>query len=171
MKRLAMILASMLLVSFTAGCGGGTKRVALPPGVSTDIAVLALGADTTGLNADQVALLQQSLTWMDRDIIRSLTRRGFNAALISNGENFNGNGHLLTISITKHKMIPKGARFMAGMMAGADVLAAHYELANAGGKTVLSWDDSQASTKGGTYCAQTLNRNATQKIASFLSGN
>ncbi len=56
MKRLIVMLAILLLVSFTVGCGGGRQRVALPQGVSIDIAVLSLGADTTGLNDDQIAL-------------------------------------------------------------------------------------------------------------------
>lgn len=173
MKRLTVILAILSLVSFTAGCGGRSKKVGLPQGVSGDIAVLSLGADTTGLNNDQVALLQHSLNWMDRDILRSLSRKGLNPVRINNESDFTGagNGHLLKISITKHKMIPKSARFWGGMIAGADQLGAHYDLVDSSGKTVLSWDDFQGSTKGGTYCAQTLNRNTADKIAAYLSSN
>ncbi len=68
-------------------------------------------------------------------------------------------------------MIPKGARFLGGMMAGADQLGAHYDLVDSSGKTVLSWDDFQGSAKGGTYCAQALNRNTATKIAAYLSAN
>ena len=173
MKRLTVILAILLLVSFTAGCGGGRQRVTLPQGVSGDIAVLSLGADTTGLNNDQIALLQRTLNWMDRDILPSLARKGFNPVRINKESDFTGtgNGHLLKISITKHKMIPKGARIWGGMMAGADQLGAHYDLVDSSGKTVLSWDDFQGSTKGGTYCAQTLNRNTANKIATYVSAN
>ena len=170
-RDLTIVLSALLVVSFFAGCGGAPQKVILPANVSADIAVLSLGADTSSLNQDQIDLLQRSLDWMDRDIISSLARKGFNAFHIKNEDEFTGagNSHLLKIAITDHKMIPKGARFLAGMMAGADRLNAHYDLVNAKGETVLSWDDVQASTKGGTYCAQTLNRNAVEKVATFLS--
>jgi hypothetical protein len=68
-------------------------------------------------------------------------------------------------------MIPKGIRFVAGMMAGADRLSADFELIDPHHQTVLSWDDTQGSTKGGTYCAQTLNRNAVERIVTHLSNS
>ncbi len=110
---------------------------------------------------------------MDRDIIISLTRYGFNAVHIDNEESFQGteNSHLLKIAITDHKMVPKGARIWGGMMAGADRLNAHYDLVDAGGNTVLTWDDVQASTKGGNYCAQSLNRNVAKKVSTFLDSH
>ncbi|MBU1737880.1 MAG: DUF4410 domain-containing protein [Proteobacteria bacterium] len=169
MKKLQILLLAFLAVTFFSACGGGgSERVTLREGVSGDIAVLSLGADTSGLNGDQVALLNQTLNWMDRDIIQALKRTGLQPKRIQSEGEFTRNGYLLKITITDHKMIPKGARFMAGMMAGADVLSAHYDLVDRNGQIVLAWDDTQASTKGGTYCAKTLNRNAAQKIADHL---
>ncbi|MBU0730662.1 MAG: DUF4410 domain-containing protein [Proteobacteria bacterium] len=170
MKRFVLILSTLLLIGFMAGCGGGTKRVALPAGASSDIAVLSLGADTTGLSDDQVDLLQRNLDWMDRNLVQTLNKKGFNSAQIQDEKAFTGAGNslLLKISITKHKMIPKGARMLGGMMAGADILSVHYDLVDSNGKIVLAWDDSQGSTKGGTYCAQALNRNAADKIAAYV---
>ena len=164
---------TLLIAALGTGCGEASKPVVLPAGVSSDIAVLSLGADTSELTQDQVTLLQRTLDWMDRDIINCLNKKGFNAVLMSSEDNTIGesNRHLLKISVTSHRMIPTSGRIWGGMMAGTDRLNTHYDLVDANGKIVLSWDDTQASTKGGTYCAQTLNRNATNKIAAFLSGS
>jgi len=162
----------LLVVVLLGGCRSGSKTATLPEGVPSDLTILSLGADTSELTADQVALLQQTINWMNRDMIRSFQRQGFNTTQITEENEFKGagNSHLLKISITSHRMIPKGARMWGGMMAGSDRLNAHYDLVNASGKIVLSWDDVQASSKGGTYCARTLNRNATNKVVAFLSG-
>lgn len=172
MKRyLLFVLASLMLVSLTAGCGGGTKKVTLPPGVNGDIAVLFLGADTTGLTDDQIKLLQSHLTHMDKKLIEGLNSSGFTAGKIKNAKDFKGKGHLLKVSITKHKIVPNGARIAAGMMAGADILTAQYELNDTTGKTVLSWEETQASARSVYYCAKSLNRSTINKIASYLGGS
>ena len=159
----------LLLLLFLAACGGGSQRVTLPAGVATEVSVLVLDADTTGLSDDQVALLNQTLGWMERDLITQLKRKGFAPLRIAAAKDFTGKGHLLKVQVTDHKLIPKGARVWTGMMAGADRLNVHYELSDGRGQTLLAWDDTQASTKSGTHCAQTLNRNATEKVAAQLS--
>lgn len=171
MKHLQIVLTTIFVVSLFTGCGGGSKRVTLPESVSRDIAILSLGADTSTLSPDQIALLNQTLNWMDRNIMQVLKRKGLQPARINAENDFTGagNGFLLKITITDHKMIPKGARMWGGMMAGADRLGAHFDLVDPNHKTVLSWDDTQGSTKGGTYCAQTINRNAAEKIMNYLS--
>jgi len=163
----------LLLISFTSGCGRATKRVSFPPGISNNISVLSLGADTSYLNNDQKALLQHSLDWMDKNLIKTLSSKGFQAKRIYNEKEFTGtnNSHLLKVTITDHKMIPKGARCLGGMMAGNDRLNAHYELIDLNGKTLTSWDDVQNSTRGGTYAAQALNRNTADKVAAYLGAN
>lgn len=171
MKHVLIVLTALFTVTFFSGCGGGSKKVSLPQGVSADIAVLSLGADISSLNPDQIALLNQTLNWMDRNIMQTLGKSGFQPTRINAESDFTGagSGYLLKIAITDHKMIPKGVRFMAGMMAGTDRLGAHFDLVDRNHQTVLSWDDTQRSTKGGTYCAQTINRNAIAKIVDYFS--
>lgn len=170
MKKIQMILTVILAVTILSGCVSGTRQVKLRPGVSGKIAVLSLGADTSNLSQDQIALLNQTLSWMDHDMIQVLQRSGLTPTRIMSEQDYSGDGgsYLLKITITDHRMIPKGARFWAGMMAGADNLSAHFDLVDKNRRTVLSWDDTQGSTKGGTYCAQTLNRNAADRLANFL---
>ena len=171
MKHFQIVLMVVFIASLFTACGGGSKRVSLPEGVSRDISVLSLGADTSSLSPDQIALLNQTLNWMDRDILQVLKRNGFQPTRINAENEFTGsaNGYLLKTSITHHKMIPKSARFWGGMMAGADLLSAHFDLVDSNKETILSWDDTQGSTKGGTYCAQTSNPNATNKIVDHLA--
>ena len=171
MKEFQIFFIAILAVSILSGCGGGSKRVSMPAGTSRDIAVLSLGADTSQLSADQIALLNRTLTWMDRNLMQVLKKKGLQPTRINAEQDFtgSGNGHLLKVSITDHKMIPKGARFWGGMMAGADLLTAHFDLVDRNHTTVLSWDDAQGSTKGGTYCARTINRNAAEKIVNHFS--
>ena len=159
----------ILLITLLAGCGG-KKNIAFPPGVSNDVYVLSLGADTSHLNGDQVSWLQYNLNWMDKNMTRAFKSKGLNILRVTDEKQFSEGGHLLKFSITKHRMIPKGARHWLGMSAGTDLLSVHYELLDADRKVVLSWDDTQLSTRGGTYCAQTLNRNTVGKIDAFLRG-
>jgi hypothetical protein len=171
MKRLAAILSALLLVSLATGCGGGSKSPVHIKGPTKTIALLPSKADSSGLNQDQIALLQQTLEWMDRDLAQGLKRRRFNVVRINDETEFgriDGN-YLLKINITNHRLIPKGARFLAGMMAGSDLITANYTLIDARGLTLLSWDDAQGSAKSGTRCASTLNRNATNKLVTFMS--
>jgi len=169
MKRFILIMLA-LLVGSLAGFGGATEAQAAK--LSGDIAVLNQGADTSALNKDQIKLLQRSLTWMDRDLPKVLKKTGLKPTLIKAEKDFSGGDSLLLkLTVTDHKMIPRGARFLGGMMAGADRLSVHYELIDKSGKTVLTWDDSQSSTRGGTYCAKTLNRNAVKKIVEHLNAD
>lgn len=169
MKRLILFVMALLVGSLVV-YGSGTEAQAAAK-VSGDIAVLNLGADTSSLTKDQVALLQKTLTWMDRDLQKGLKKSGLKPTQINAEKEYTGgaNSYLLKLTITEHKMIPKGARFLGGMMAGTDRLNVHYELVDSTGKSVLTWDDVQGSTRGGTYCAQTLNRNAVKKIVEHLS--
>lgn len=172
MKHLAAALAVLLVAMLVPGCGGGSKRAVQSTGAMKTITILPPGADATGLNADQAILLQQTLDWMDRDLGQNLRRSRFNVVHGKSEKEFvkNDNSYLLKTTITYHRLIPKGARFMGGMMAGTDQLTARYELVDTKGATVLSWEDNQGSTKNGRKCASTLNRNATNKIATFING-
>ncbi len=76
MKELQIFFIAVLAVSILSGCGGGSKRVSMPAGTSRDIAVVSLGADTSQLSADQIALLNRTLTWMDRNLMQVLKKRG-----------------------------------------------------------------------------------------------
>ncbi len=148
----------MILVAVTTGCNG-TKST-YKTGAAGEISVLSLRGDTSAMTADQVADLKRVGTWMDRDIIKQLTRAGYKARLLKSKSDFKGPGHLLIIDVDKYNPGNRAARAFVGFGAGAASLDLDYKIMNSQKKQVGEWKDGVGSSKGGTYCAQTLNRNA-----------
>lgn len=68
-----------------------------------------------------------------------------------------------------HKIISEGVKYLVSSMVGTDRLGAHYDLVDSNHKTVLSWDDTQASKHGVNYCARIINLNAANKIVDYFS--
>jgi len=63
----------------------------------------------------------------------------------------------------------RAARAFVGFGVGASSLDLNYKLLDKKGAELLAWKDGVGSSKGGTYCAQTLNRNTITKITTFLN--
>ena len=170
MRRLALVLSLLLLLGVIGGCG--KKKANLNPGVPKNIAVLTLDGDLINQSVDQQRELDRVLRWMDRDIIRSLKRSGFNADMIKDRGSYKpAMGKLLIVKVEDFNAGNRAARAFVGFGAGAASLDLDYTLHDEKGDTLLAWKDGVGSSKGGTYCAQTLNRNATEKIVHFLNGN
>jgi len=168
MKRIALILSLLLLAGIVGGCG--KKRVSLNPGVPKDIVVLTLDGNLQGQTDDQVAALQSVLRWMDRDIINNLKRSGYNAILIKEKKDYTASmGKLLTIDVEDFNAGSRAARAFVGFGAGAASLDLDYHFLDESGHLIEEWKDGVGSSKGGTYCAQTLNRNAIEKITALLN--
>lgn len=168
MKRVALLLSLLLLVGVAGGCG--KKRVSLNPGVAKNLTVLSLDGNLPDQTADQVIELKSVITWMDRDIIKHLRQSGFNAVLIKNKTDYKANmGKLLIIDVEDFHAGNRAARAFVGFGAGASSLSLSYDLLDEKGAVVDHWKDSVGSSKGGTYCAQTLNRNALDRIVTLLN--
>jgi hypothetical protein len=168
MRKLALMLSLLLLVGTVGGCG--KKQLNLNPGVPKNIAVLSLDGNLAGQTADQARELDRTLRWMDRDMIRSLKRAGLNAVLVKDRKSYKKNmGKLLIINVDNFNPGSRAARAFVGYGAGAASLDLNYAFLSEDGKNLLTWKDGVGSSKGATYCAQTLNRNATEKIVNFLN--
>jgi hypothetical protein len=170
MKKTILFLSILLLVGLNSGCG--KKQISLNPGKGQDMTVLTLDGNLTSLNADQQRELDIVMRWMDRDIIQSLNRSGFNATLIKDRNNYKkGMGKLLIIDVDAFNPGSRAARAFVGYGAGAASLDLDYVLLNENGGELLRWKDGVGSSKGGTYCAQTLNRNGVEKIVQYVNSN
>lgn len=169
MRNIALLLMmSLLVVSVLGGCG--KKRAKLNPGVSEDIAVLSMDGNLPGQTDDQIAELDRVLAWMDKDLITNLKRSGFNAVLIKNKKEYSAKmGDLLVINVEDFNAGNRALRGFIGFGAGAASLDLEYKLLNANGENLLSWKDGVGSSKGGTYCAQTLNVNTQDKVVDYYS--
>jgi hypothetical protein len=142
--------------------------VSVAVGLSGEMSVLSLRGDTSKLTHDQVVELERVGKWMDRDIIKQLKRAGFKAKLIKERKDFKGAGHLLIIDVAKFKAGNRAARAFIGFGAGASSLDLKYNLLDSHGKSLATWKDGSGSSRGGTYCAQTLNRHVIKKLKEIM---
>jgi len=150
------IMCILCLLTTLAFAGSGK--------LSGDMSVLTLLGDTTDMTGDQIVELQRVGAWMDKDIIKRLKKTGLNAKLIDSKEDYKGSGHLLMIEVTKFNAGNRAARAFVGFGAGASSLDLKYTLLDNGGTAVSTWEDGVGSSKGGTYCAQKLDKNAVKKL-------
>lgn len=135
----------------------------------SDISVLSLRGDTSEMTQDQIVELQRVGLWMDRDIIKQLNKAGYKAVLLKSRGDFKGDGHLLIIDVNKFRAGNKASRMFIDFGAGGSSLDLNYQLLDSHGKAVSTWTDGVGSSKGGTYCAQTLNRNTITQLKSVLN--
>ena len=168
MKRLAIFISLILIIGVSAGCG--KKHVSLNPGVVKDLVVLTLDGDLSGQTDDQKRELAGVIKWMDRDIIANLKRSGFNAVLIKDMKEYKpAMGKLLVVDVEDFNAGNRAARAFVGFGAGAASLDLSYRLLDEQGAVIIEWQDGVGSSKGGTYCAQTLNRNTIEKVVDQLN--
>ena len=138
-------------------------------GSNGEMSVLSLRGDTSNMTRDQIVELERVGKWMDKDIIKQLKKAGYRAKLLSSRKDFAGPGHLLIIEVAKFKAGNRAARAFVGFGAGGSSLDLQYKLLNSKGASVTTWDDGVGSSKGGTYCAQTLNRNVIKKLKTVIN--
>jgi len=173
---LKKILSFTFLIAFIAlstGCGGtkasNTANQSTAAAITGGhISVLSLRGDTSSMTQDQINELQRVGTWMDRDIIKQLKRAGYSPKLLNSRKEFNGSGYLLIIDVDKFNPGNRAARAFIGFGAGASSLDLDYQLLDGQNKKVMQWKDGVGSSKGGTYCAQTLNRNTIKRLKGKL---
>ena len=173
LKKSLLLVFLVAFVAFSAGCGGTKAPEASNESTGAaisggHISVLSLRGDTSSMTQDQIVELQRVGTWMDRDIIKQLKRAGYSPKLLKSRKEFNGSGYLLIIDVDRFNAGNRAARVFVGFGAGASSLDLNYQLLDAQNKTVMQWKDGVGSSKGGTYCAQTLNRNTIKRLKGKL---
>lgn len=162
LKKQVLFGLLILLVALTTGCNG--SKSTYKNGAAGEISVLSLRGSTSGMTYDQIASLKSVGSWMDRDIIKQLTRAGYSAKLLKSRKDFKGPGHLLVIDVDNFHPGNRAARAFVGYGAGAASLDLDYKVFNSQKKQIGDWKDGAGSSKGPNYCAQTLNRNAIKQL-------
>jgi hypothetical protein len=174
LKRFICVSFLVLFVTLAMGCNGArttSKTGAVSPaGPAGEMSVLSLRGDTSSMTQDQIVELQRVGKWMDRDIIKQLSRAGYKSKLITSRKAFKGPGNLLIIKVAKFRPGNRAARAFVGFGAGGSSLDLHYQLFDSRGAVLSAWGDGVGSSRGGTYCAQTLNKKALAKLAALLNG-
>lgn len=167
-KMIAMIIGLVLLGAGVSGCG--KKAARLNPGVSPNLVVLTKDGDLPNQTLDQMNELDRVIGWMDRDLLASLKRAGFNASLIKNRSDYKpADGDLLVVDVESFNAGNRAMRAFVGFGAGASSLDLDYKLINSDGIVLKEWKDGVGSSKGGTYCAQTLNRNSVGTLTAYFN--
>lgn len=168
MKPIVYLMAILTMAIVLSGCG--RKSVSLNTGIANDLTILTLNGNLQNQTEDQKVELNRVITWMDRDIVKNMKRTGYNAVLIKDIKDYKQNSSkLLVIDVDKFNAGNRAARAFVGFGAGASSLDLNYKLLDAKGAELLAWKDGVGSSKGGTYCAQTLNRNTITKLTTFLN--
>lgn len=168
MKHIVFLMTIIATAIILSGCG--RKNVSLSPGIASDLTILTLNGNLPSQTKDQEVELGRVITWMDRDILKNMKRAGYNAILIKDVKDYKQNSSkLLVIDVDNFNAGNRAARAFVGFGAGASSLDLNYKLIDEKGSELLAWKDGVGSSKGGTYCAQTLNRNTINKITTFLN--
>lgn len=171
MKRLVVILPFFLLVYLIGGCAKNEPTGATGVEARTEhrIAVLTLDGDLPDQTADQARELDIVMRWMDRDIVSILRKAGMQPVLIKDMQAYRPEmGKLLVINVERFNAGNRAARAFVGYGAGAASLDLAYKLLDENGVLLSEWRDGVGSSRGGTYCAQTLNRRALDKVSAIL---
>lgn len=179
MKKAILALSILLLLCITFGCvkqtqvksstdttkaAAKTSKAPAKQTTGTKIAVLTQGK-LSGLTPDQKRELDVVMNWMDRDIIKQFKRVGYTAVLIKSKKEYKKSmGPLLIIDVDNFNPGSRAARAFVGYGAGAASLDLKYTLLKSNGGVQDKWKDGAGSSRGGTYCAQTLNRKAVKRV-------
>ena len=169
-KRSLLFSFFIIFIALATGCSG-TRVPHQAAGTAVtggEISVLSLRGNTSSMTQDQITELKRVGAWMDRDIIKQLNRAGYSAKLLKSRSDFSGSGHLLIIDVDKFKAGNRAARAFVGFGAGGSSLDLNYQLVDSQKKMISEWKDGVGSSKGGTYCAQTLNRNTIKQLQGKL---
>ena len=168
MKRIAVILSLTLLLGLTGGCV--KKRAEVNPQVTRTIAILTLDGKLPNQTADQDRELKTVIDWMDRDLLKIMKQAGFQPVLIKDRQEYQPEmGKLLVVDVDKFNAGNRAARAFVGFGAGAASLDLSYKLLDESGGPLSEWRDGVGSSLGGTYCAQTLNKRALDKVVGLLN--
>lgn len=158
----------LLLLGLAGGCGN--KQPKLDPTATKDIALLTLDGNIPDQTADQIRELRITLDWMDDDLVQNFQHAGFRVILIKEMSAYRSEmGKLLIVNVARFKAGSRAARAFVGFGAGAASLDLQYSLLDEKGAVLAEWQDSVGSSKGATYCAQTLNKKALAKVVDLFN--
>lgn len=162
-----------LLSSATVACSGTAAKRAPQPNLS--VAVL-MDSKVSAEPDPNIARERESLAaWMAQDLVKQLSRAGYQAGSIAKREQFAavGNAYMLTVGIVDFRPVAGSARFWYGPMAGATTLTTHFELWGASSEPLLARDGNVGSTSfsDSNKCAAALNKQAVTAVSMALSAS
>jgi hypothetical protein len=167
MKSLSVLLPLLICLFLAAGCGKKTAEPA--PSATIPLALLTLDDQLTEKNAELEKELRVTIDWMDRDLLKIFKDAGYQPVLLKKMQDYRTDqGKLLIIEVERFNPGSRAARAFVGFGAGSASLDVNYKLLDERSALLTEWRDGVGSSKGPTYCAQTLNRRALAKVSPLL---
>lgn len=123
------------------------------------------GDDLTKVQMDQREQLNE---FMGKDLVRMLSKAGYEASLIENRNQYSKGTHLLKVTIVRYNPGSKAARIVVGFGAGAVSLDTRYELFAPGGNLLVSDEHGVGSSMDWTSCARKLNKQTVEAVSDKL---
>ena len=168
MKSIIVITLSMLLFLGPAG-GCGNKKTPPASRAIKDIALLTLDGDLPEQTTEQLRELKITMEWMDDNLIKIFRKSAFQPQVIKEMSAYKPEmGKLLIVKVERFNAGSRAARAFVGFGAGSASLDLHYKLLDEKGALLSEWRDGVGSSKGATYCAETLNKRALGKVTGLL---
>ena len=121
-----------------------------------------------GLTQVQTDQREQLNDFMGKDLVRMLSKAGYEANLIGNRNHYTKGTYLLKVTIIKSNPGSKAARIVVGFGAGAVSLNTRYELFAPGGNLMVSDEHGVGSSMDWTSCARKLNKQTVQAVSGKL---
>ncbi len=121
--------------------------------------------DLTQVQTDQ---REQLNDFMGKDLVRMLSKAGYEASLISNRNQYTKGTYLLKVTIVRYNPGSKAARIVVGFGAGAVSLNTRFELFAPGGNVLISDEHGVGSSMDWTSCARKLNKQTVQAVSGKL---
>jgi len=121
-----------------------------------------------GLTQVQTDQREQLNDFMGKDLVRMLSKAGYEANLIGNRNQYTKGTYLLKVTIIKYNPGSKAARIVVGFGAGAVSLNTRYELFAPGGSLMVSDEHGVGSSMDWTSCARKLNKQTVQAVSGKL---
>ena len=152
----------LALVLFTAGLAAAASRIV--------IAVLSDRGDPATMNEKQFAMRNQVGEWMEKDLLKLLSKAGYEARLIGKAEEFQpaAGQYLLKVAIVSYNPGSKAARMMVGYGAGATSLDTRAELVDQKGATLLTEEFGVGSSRDWHYSTRKVNEQTVAAVTNRL---
>lgn len=171
MRAILFGLAGCLLF-VQAGCKTVPPAPTQAGGAKIQMLVLSDRGDAGTMNPRQFQYRQELGQWMESDLIRILTKSGYDARLIQKQSEFTpaAGRYLLTVKIDSYNPGSTAARMMVGYGAGSASLNNSYALYGSETNAILTWKDGCGTSEHWSRLPRKLNENTVKKISATLSG-
>ena len=164
----------VLCVVFLAGCAASSRAPRTSAGEPIEIMVLCDNTCPAELVERAEAQFVQFTQWMERDLVKRLTKSGYQAAAIKTRDEFEPceGRYLLTTENVRYNPGSRTARALIGFGAGFASVDVHYEFYGVETQPLMVWDDGASTGRVSLAgIAQKLDQHAVERITEMFASS